>query len=248
MIPKIWILFLAPWKSRRKCRAGEDNKRWSIIHPRVPELNHKRAHLSVSSKMTHVASGCEPHSPGNAGCLRCHPWLMESRGTQRGNMEDSGSHTAPEAISKWAKKHPKTMRVSERRLHTAALVQVATYSTFPPSYQSPPSCSSWRHLGRLVFQCDPVAWVCLKSFFGGLISFYVPLTQMADSSWKMDAWAAEQNSENQRPSTDLDRKTNPRLLTSTHVEAPTCSCTWISDNAALTWSHCHCFTMLRLAQ
>lgn len=30
----------------------KDNKRCSIVHPRVPELNHKRAHLSVSSKMT----------------------------------------------------------------------------------------------------------------------------------------------------------------------------------------------------
>lgn len=233
MIPKIWILFLAPWKSRRKCRAGEDNKRWSIIHPRVPELNHKRAHLSVSSKMTRVASGCEPHSPGNVGCLRCHPWLMESRGTQRGNMEDSGSHTAPEAISKWAKKHPKTMRVSERRLHTAALVPVATYSTFPPSYQSPPSCSSWRHLGLLVFQCDPVAWVCLKSFFGAYFVFCLP---NSDGRFILENGCLGSSTTLRKPETihwpgqKVSFKTNPRLLTSTHTEAPTCSCTWISDN------------------
>lgn len=44
---------------------------------------HKRAHLSASPKMTRVAStGREPCSPGNVGCLCCHPWLMESSGTR----------------------------------------------------------------------------------------------------------------------------------------------------------------------
>lgn len=44
---------------------------------------HKRAHLSASPKMTRVAStGREPRSPGNVGCLCCHPWLMESSGTR----------------------------------------------------------------------------------------------------------------------------------------------------------------------
>lgn len=33
--------------------------------------------------MTRVAStGREPRSPGNVGCLCCHPWLMESSGTR----------------------------------------------------------------------------------------------------------------------------------------------------------------------
>lgn len=206
MLPKIWILFLAPWKSRRKCRVGEDNKRWSIIHPRVPELNHKRAHLSVSSKMTRVASGCEPHSPGNVGCLRCHPWLMESRGTQRGNMEDSGSHTAPEAISKWAKKHPKTMRVSERRFHTAALVPVATYSTFPPSYQSPPSCSLLKTFGPFSIS----VWSChmslLKVIFWG--AYFVFCLPNSDGRFILEngCLGSRTTVRKQRPSTDLDRK------------------------------------------
>lgn len=196
------------WKSRRKCRAGEDNKWWSIIHPRVPELNHKRAHLSVSSKMTHVASGCEPHSPGNVGCLRCHPWLMESRGTQRGNMEkDSGSHTALEAISKWEKNIWKLYEWEKAAYSSPGTSrnQALTYSTSPPSYCSPPSCSSWRHLGLLVFQCVPVSWVCLRSFF---LAYFLFCSPFGITQTQMKVWAAERHPKSQSPPTDLDRKFN----------------------------------------
>lgn len=111
---------------------------------------------------------------------------------------------------------------------------------------------SWSHLGLLVFQCDPVAWVCLKSFLGG--AYFVFCLPNSDGRFILENGCLGSRTTLRKPETihwpgqEVSFKTNPRLLTSTHVEAATCSCTWISDNAALTWSHCHCFTTLRWAQ
>lgn len=48
-------------------------------------LNHKRgSSVSASPKWpARLPWDGEPSSPGNAGRLGCHPWLMESRGTER---------------------------------------------------------------------------------------------------------------------------------------------------------------------
>lgn len=113
---------------------------------------------------------------------------------------------------------------SERRLHTAALVQVATRH----QPRAPPLHStlvlhhvlSWTHLDHLLFHCVPVTWVCLSSYITAyfLFSPAFGIAETADSSGKNEVWAAERHPENQSPPSDLDRKIieYPPMVTNRH--------------------------------